>query len=315
MFLRSKFALILLAGAPIALVANPARVNAQPLTVTSGVAMHFDAADSSTIFDSAGVNPGGAGFNAETVSEWKDKSSNANHMNSDGSDPSYVRGGMPAVRFVDRNTLRSGTTGLPTTEARTFFFVGTQTDNTGGSNTEEWYFSYGDAGPLTWMAFRTDDESGGFQDPTPTPVGGDNIYRNLVTTGGNESLKGGDVYDVTSPPGAKIIIEYSFDGESTGGAFRQYINGVLDHEIFQDGGLNTNLSGGPAALGIGKQAAGSEANWDMNELILYNKVLTAGERSQVYGYLTAKWIPEPSSMMLLLAGMSLCFFRRRRATV
>jgi hypothetical protein len=224
---------------------------------------------------------------------------------------------MPAVKFVERQTLRNygALTGLPTTEARTLFFVGAQTDNTGGSNTEEWYFSYGDAGPLTWMAFRTDDESGGFQDPTPTPVGGDNIYRNLVTTGGNESLKGGDVYDVTSPPGAKIIIEYSFDGESTGGAFRQYINGVLDHEIFQDGGLNTNLSGGPAALGIGKQAAGSEANWDMNELILYNKVLTAGERSQVYGYLTAKWIPEPSSMMLLLAGMSLCFFRRRRATV
>ena len=91
-----------------------------------------DASDASTIFDDAGLNPGGIGFNASSIQEWRDKSSSgyvfenlglshaspaiANVTGSD-TDPVWVDGvqnGLPVIRFEGAAALGDPVSGQAT---------------------------------------------------------------------------------------------------------------------------------------------------------------------------------------------------------
>ena len=48
------------------------------------------------------------------------------------------------------------------------------------------------------------------------------------------------------------------------------------------------------------------------EVLIYNSVLSAEERTEVFNYLDAHWTPEPASLGLLMTG-GLMMLRRRRA--
>lgn len=86
---------------------------------------------------------------------------------------------------------------------------------------------------------------------------------------------GTDVWNVTTPS----LINFS----RTGTTLNPYLNNVLGTP-FSSG--STTFS--PDGLGI-VIAAVTQCPAVMSEVLLYNRTLTAGERTQVYNYLKAKW--------------------------
>ena len=79
----------------------------------------LDADDASTIFDSAGVNPGGGGFDAANIARWDDKSGSGYQLeanNPNDTNPEWVgslQNGRPGLRFMGSDALQDPTSGLP----------------------------------------------------------------------------------------------------------------------------------------------------------------------------------------------------------
>ena len=294
--------LILTASAVVALLVNPILVHAQ-VPVITGLQLWFDAADASTI-DLDGSN---------NVTEWRDKSGNGTHMTeATGSVtlPGYspnVQNGRAAVEFRDRDALENADvtlSNLPTTQDRTIFAALSPKDNTDSQN---WYFSYGQPVDAKWNLMMLFNHGGG--------------WRNFFVGAGSQEILA--TVGAVSVPGPATIIEYGYGAPNS----HSFLNdGNLD---FQGGSgaaptpLDTNLTNG-ARLGVGVDAGVSnQSNYDFFELLVYDRALDENERNQVGNYLQAKWdidgsyVPEPSSMALLLlcSGTALLYRRRRRATM
>ena len=150
------------------------------------------------------------------------------------------------------------------------------------------------------------------------PSGGEQYLLAGQDGGGNDRIRfavdgGGYEYRIGSSGWRAINTGAgTADGDVHVFAITSAAEGFLD-------GVSVGTSGNsstetPVALNIGSYNVGQKAffSGDIAELIMYNRVLTAQEITDVSNYLAVKHIPEPATLALLGLG-SLCVARRRRS--
>lgn len=102
-------------------------------------------------------------------------------------------------------------------------------------------------------------------------------------------LDGGTVVNITSTTTASLPAIQSADFSFGAGTVTQYINNSTDGTgSYSTGGGNTS-STDSLQMRIGSMNSGSYANGFIGEILFYNKVLSSGERLNVYNYLKTKW--------------------------
>lgn len=239
--------------------------------------------------------------NGDPVSAWADTSGNGrdmtvfNALNS----PTYIASGMnglPVLRFTNDplGATFAGNT-FSTSAGLTMFAVFQTTTNSstqtlisldqsgGGVNQAFMYANRWQTGDL----FASFDAGSGDNDETQN-----------LEAGYNDGLAHVFTAIGTSPSTVTL--------RADGGAE------VLSHS---DGVGSVTIDG----LSVGSLNAAASAFYtgDIAELLVYNRVLTGGEITQVEGYLIEKWgaVPEPSTWMLGLAAIAAggWWARRRKA--
>ena len=248
----------------------------------------LDAADSSTIFDAGGVNPGGGGFDATNVARWDDKSGTGYSLESNSptdTHPEYVTGlqnGQPALRFDATDALMDPSAGLPAglpvgNEARHIFFAGIPREND---------HPPGNPGVNTYFQYGTGGEDGKWNNMFIFDGNNDNSYGNYFAGNNRDFMSNPDngVHDVTAVPGAATIIEFTKDDTVGSPAAAFYKDGDLDFFGTFPSSLETDLTN----VRVGREG-GNGSDWDQFELIVYPGILNEQDRQQVGGYLANKW--------------------------
>ena len=269
-------------------------------------ALWLDANDAATIDDDSGLHPGDIGFNANNIQEWRDKSGSGYVLENSfagDSDPSWAAGvqnGLPALQFRGSDALQDPTAGLPTnlphgSDARRTFAAVIPRDN----NNVIGYFNYGNPAVSQWHNMLFYDANG------------DGVSRNYFA--GNNNDVGEP--NLTKNSGTPYLLELTYDGDSTGEWFTNGTSDVVG--TFPKGPLNTQLTD----VRVGREKA-QTGEVDILELIVYNEkngTLSAGDRQATGNYLSQKWgiasayVPEPSTVLLLMLGTTALLFGRRRS--
>ena len=110
----------------------------------------------------------------------------------------------------------------------------------------------------------------------------DNRYVNYFAGHSNDfQASNNEPHNVTSAPGDPTIIEFGYDG-GTAAVF--YNNGGLDQAGDFPAPLNTDL----ANLRIGREP-GTGSDWDMFEMLVYDRELDSTERNSIGAYLANKY--------------------------
>ena len=275
--------LIFLVGTAVTVTAMTANAIAEP---SGSPVLWVDASDASTIFDDAGVNPGGIGFNASSIQEWRDKSSSgyvfealglshaspaiANVTGSD-TDPVWVDGvqnGLPVIRFEGAAALgdpvEGQATGLPldAEPRRVFAAIIPRAGPVTG------YFNYGnDSAQGNWHnMFVYDGGAGGYN----------------YLAGKSEDAPAGNAGGISN--GTPYIVEFAYDGASSA---EWFTNGTTDAGTITVGGsppLNTALD----VVRLGREL-GQTGDVDLLELVVYNESNQTANRNATGSYLASKW--------------------------
>lgn len=234
------------------------RAAAAPFAPTdiAGLALWLKA-DAGTFQSSGGS---AATSDADPVGEWQDQSGNARHLTqATGSvKPTLrlaVQNGLPVIRFDgtdDFLEIPDFLTGF--TAAEIFVVVKADADPAADAGTSGlWLLGTGNT-HYPWTNGTIFDSFGsGAQQATDNPA---------------TTLAQFNVYNVSS----------------ASGAWTNRLNGA---EIFTTGTNTVSFPSGPR-LGI----SAASAHWfdgDVGELVLYDSVLSAGNRSSVLAYLQARW--------------------------
>ena len=304
--LKQKFSLI---ATVIVVTVMAVSAYAQPAGTP---VLWLDATDSSTIDDDSGLHPGDIGFNANNVQAWRDKSSSGYVFENAGlnragvgtdTDPSWngsAQNGKAGIEFRTLDALTDVTDGIPSglpigaDARRVFAAVIPQSTTEQGSSA---YFNYGNAAAGQWnnMFFYDSGFNGG---PSYNYFAGNN--RDMAS-GSAKNKSHGTAY----------VVEFAYDGNVAG---EWFTNGTSDQgSIALTAPLNTALTN--ARLG---RELGQKGGVDLLELIVYNEAGGAVDRDATGSYLANKWniatsyVPEPSTVLLLMLGVTTLLFGRRR---
>ena len=254
--------------------------------------MWFDAADSSTFTP---TNPS----NGQTVTQWRDKSSNSNHLvqatagtvTSSGTYSTTGYNGKPAVFMNPTGVSAYGIYStqamwssntinfqrfFPSNDTNTFFMVFSQTGGIVGAMSLQWT-STGSGNSHVVQDFGSGNlcASGpGINSNIPSGMGA-NLMITWVTRGLSSTSESYDLYIYGAPNGNLTYLNTSDSGYTWN-----------FNERFVIGAKDSNA----AYYGIGYHA----------EYIMYNQALTTSQRQQVEGYLAWKWgiesIPQPPTI-------------------
>ena len=303
--LKQKFSLI---ATVIVVTVMAVSAYAQPAGTP---VLWLDATDSSTIDDDSGLHPGDIGFNASNVQAWRDKSSsgyvfeNAGLSGNPGADtdPSWngnIQNGLAGIEFRTLDALTDATadipSGLPTGADARRVFAAVIPQSTSGQGSSA-YFNYGNATAGQWnnMFFYDSGFDGG---PSYNYFAGNG--RDMAS-GSAQNKSHGTAY----------VVEFAYDGNVAG---EWFTNGTSDQgSIALSEPLNTALTN--ARLG---RELNQKGGVDLLELIVYNEAGGAVARDATGSYLANKWniatsyVPEPSTVLLLMLGVTTLLFGRRR---
>ena len=325
MMSKTMVVVVLLVMGGVTLLANPAQVQAQlhPALAPANLQLWLDADDASTI---------DLDFVTGNVTEWRDKSPNAYHMtevtdhNKSGvTIPGYDAtgsqfNGRGTVRFNEKDALGraldatgANIANLPDTENRSIFAAIKPTAYNAANPHQNWVFSYGQPAEAEWNVMMFIDHGAG-------SVVDDDTSRTFFVGAGSVEQFG--TPDAVGTPGDTIIWGFEYNDTDASPNIADYemrINGVVDAfgvpTANPTTGMMTDLTNG-VVVGYGRSAGDTNtSDIDFYELLVYDRSLSDSERMQVEGYLTAKWLPEPTSMVLLLLGIGYTLlYRRQRAT-
>ena len=239
----------------------------------------LDADDASTIFDRAGVNPGGGGFDAANIARWDDKSGSGYQLeanNPTDTNPEWVdslQNGRPGLRFMGPDALQDPTSGLPAglpvgSDARRAFAAVIPR----GSSSVVGYFNYGNPAVSQWNNMLFYDANS------------DQTSKNYFAGNNN---------DIISPElhinsGTPYIVELSYDGNITGEWFTNGKSDAGPINLGRGAPLNTQLTN----VRAGRESA-QTGDVDILELIVYNETangtLDDAARNLAGSYLSDKW--------------------------
>ena len=285
----------------------------------------LDATESSTIDDDSGLHPGDIGFNSSNVQKWRDKSGSGYVFENKGlsgnpgadTDPSWngsAQNGKAGIEFRNLDALTDETAGIPSglptgADARRVFAAVIPRSVTGQGSSA--YFNYGNAVAGQWnnMFFYDSGFSGG-----PS-------YNYFA--GNSRDMASNTKHNKTH--GTAYVVEFAYDGNVAG---EWFTNGTSDQgSIALAEPLATELTN--ARLGRELNQAGGV---DLLELIVYNEGVNGAlsnvnsvsapgfpdSRQATGNYLAVKWdiatsyVPEPSTVLLLMLGVTALLFGRRR---
>jgi hypothetical protein len=264
------------------------------LTVTNGLQLWLKG--------DAGVQTSGS-----SVTNWLDQSGNNNNASHSlgvfpTMDPTYVANGFngqPVVRFDGINdSLKNNSLNLNGYTQVTGFIVTRYRSLPTPGLEVPWFFN-GNGGGCSYC----------FAENSPARPSGTFNY-GISGSDGTETIYG-------SRPGDTNWT--AFASSWTNNDFNSFINDGQDvvhgtGEFTSIGQTQSSPDGTRFTLG-GHADNVFYADVDIAEILLYNRQLTAGERSDVFGYLAVKYnasIPEPSAAYLLAFGaFGLFFFGRK----
>ena len=223
-------------------------------TQVSGCQLWLDAADPATI-----------SLSGSTLTQWNDKSGNANNTNTVGGSPSY------ASNFVTFNGTSGYVVGpyVNATQYLTAFVVGSVNFSLGTYGN---YYRLLSVGSTAANDYNTASYAAVIlHNPNTTQIGG---YRNSQT----------NYVSVTT--NTNFLVMNQYDGTNA----TLYLNGVAQTPVSSTGSFNTS------SYSIGRDVGntdggGSYTYWPgtVGEVIIYNLVLTNAQRQNIESYLAQKW--------------------------
>jgi len=255
----------------------------------SGLRLHLDAADTTTVFeDEAGTTPAA---NGSLVARWNDKSGNGfdvTHNNAaqlpQFDDATNTLNGLPTLAFDADKIGRANDIGILGNDDRTVITVWHNATGTGQNYQHTFHMGSNNA---------------------------PNAYGHSVSRGGNGGEIGnhfwGEGFNSTATTGlgqANIAIStWDGDGAGANGLDSWYVNGQAEG-TYTRGPLTTAVN----ELLIGSRLIGPSEGIRGNiaEVLVFDKVLSADEMNDIGGYLSSKWgIAAPQWYGNLLGGMNL----------
>ena len=263
--------------------------------------------------DAATLSLGGA-----SVSQWRDKSGNGNHVNqaASGAQPTYTAGytpnGSAAIVFDGVNDVMPYVLG-PTLTQFSMFIVWNQISMPGGYASGDYYPAFIGSGdvnaPGSYMSIEIGQHATGDANALDIIGGYNNDSRATLTgiaaTGAVRSMS------VTSSNTAdtQVWLNGEAAAMSTTGSTTAW-NFTLGN-VAGDGPL------GLGGLNWPSQNAVIYDNVAISSVLIYDRVLTTNERQQTEGFLATEYgvlVPEPATGALLALGaLSVVFGRRARA--
>lgn len=108
---------------------------------------------------------------------------------------------------------------------------------------------------------------------------------------------------------------FTYDGsEDITNGLNLYVNGVLDNNATDGGTITGSINEDNAAFSIGNRDGDltNDVDGDLDEVAVWSRELTAQEVSDLYNNGSGMNIPEPTSLALLVPGMTALLGRRRR---
>jgi hypothetical protein len=208
---------------------------------------------------------------SNVVSQWRDVSGNNNHLNVNGTGPTYGSGllnGKPAMDFGGGKGMISGNFGL-STEVTVFAVIQ--------------YRSPGSWGPIAHHGNRDMDwslEQNGTKGTAVTHFQSNNDNANVelsLNTGTN----------------------YVLAGRVTGST--RYYSATTNSTVSTSGGSGVSITAGSKALYVGLSDVNEPSNAYIGELVYYNRSLSDVERDQVISFLRSAWgfgFPQPDFLWL-----------------
>ena len=262
-------------------------------SVTSGLAVHLDPSDVSTVTLDTGVSM--------IADKATDDGSNDDFSQSDGGNqPAYITSGGPGLNnyleFTGHHMVN--TTYLPAGEKTVFAVVRVPEATLGNGN--KFFYTLHLTGGLSGLAVRYDSSPG---QPLEFRRAGD---ENLADDG-RGPLDDWYIQTVIDSPPA---------GPDSG---LHYIQNGLEQPLTGGSSQAVGTSDQNTLAVRGDLWAGGELPYDFAQFLVYDRVLSAAEINQVGAALGSEfevpWIPEPSAVVLLtsgLAGLAGLVRRRRR---
>jgi len=258
--------------------------------------MWFDAADSSTFTP---ANPS----NGQTITEWRDKSSNSNNLVQHGAGTVTSTGTYSATGYNGKPSVFMNPTGVssygiystqamwssntinfqsffPPNDTNTFFMVFSQTGGIVGAMSLQWTNNGSGNSHVVQDAGSGNLYASGPGINSNIPKGmGANLLVEWVTRGLSSTSESYDVY-IYGAPGGTITYSNVSDSGYTWNFTDRFVIGAKDNTA--------------AYYGIGYHA----------EYLMYNQALTTTQRQQVEGYLMWKWGLECVPQANLVSGIT-----------
>jgi hypothetical protein len=235
-----------------------------PTSIT-GCAIWFDAADTTTITQSA----------TGSISQWRSKGTTANVATT-------TLGSAPTYSNIQRGVNYTGSQAFTVTNAGavaqnvgfvSLFLVGTM--RTVAVSTTFFFFSTTANGSQR-LHFKVDTVTGAI----------------LALVIGTRRLDGDAGFDIDGtqavPTNQRILVNMEMNYSIRTGYL--YINGILGGSpLYPTAGLTSNTAS--VAVTMGNRPTSGYVNYDgfMNEVIVYNQAYTTDQRQQMEGYLAWKW--------------------------
>jgi hypothetical protein len=266
-------------------------------TGLAGLQLWLDASDASTLFD---ATTGGSLVAADgTVKRWEDKSGNANHATqaTSGSRPLLKinnQNGLPGVQTDGVDDFFFATVSGFNTLAATTIILVAKTQNAASPNTETGrFFNFGNFGSASGSypsnrGFFLGHAAGALTDET--------IVIGLVNPGQGNGRLGSSSYSRGANTAQAITTIFANSGVqlfannsavslnlAVSGYSASTPSGPADVAYTTDNDIYFNISRTNGTLG----SANTQVTY--HEILVYDRVLSAGERTSLWTYLSEKW--------------------------